>query len=47
VTIADADPEAGTIALVIQAVGKSSGDLVALEPESHCGHCRPLGNPPS
>ncbi len=31
-TIADADPIAGTISLVIQAVGKSTEDLVALEP---------------
>ena len=31
-TIADADPAAGTIALVIQAVGKSTRELVALEP---------------
>jgi ferredoxin--NADP+ reductase len=31
-TIADADAVAGTIALVIQAVGKSTRDLVALEP---------------
>ncbi len=31
-TIADADGQAGTIALVIQAVGKSTQDLVALEP---------------
>jgi ferredoxin--NADP+ reductase len=30
-TIADADPEAGTITLIIQAVGKSTEDLVALE----------------
>jgi ferredoxin--NADP+ reductase len=30
-TIADADPAAGTITLVIQAVGKSTQDLVALE----------------
>lgn len=30
-TIADADPNAGTIALVIQAVGKSTRELVALE----------------
>ncbi len=30
-TIADADPEAGTITLVIQSVGKSTADLVALE----------------
>ena len=31
-TIADADPTAGSIALVIQAVGKSTRELVALEP---------------
>jgi ferredoxin--NADP+ reductase len=30
-TIADADPEAGTITLIIQAIGKSTEDLVALE----------------
>ena len=30
-TIADADPDAGTITLVIQAVGKSTSDLVALD----------------
>ncbi len=30
-TIADADPAAGTISLVIQAIGKSTEDLVALE----------------
>ncbi|MEI7732697.1 MAG: sulfide/dihydroorotate dehydrogenase-like FAD/NAD-binding protein [Verrucomicrobiota bacterium] len=45
-TIADADPKRGTIALVIQAVGKSTRDLVALEPgqflEDVCG---PLGKP--
>jgi len=29
-TIADADPDAGTITLIIQAVGKSTEDLVAL-----------------
>ena len=29
-TIADADPEAGTITLVIQAVGKTSCDLCVL-----------------
>jgi ferredoxin--NADP+ reductase len=45
-TIADADPAAGTIALVIQSVGKSTRDLVALEP----GHAiadivGPLGHP--
>jgi ferredoxin--NADP+ reductase len=31
-TIADADPEAGSIALVIQSVGKSTRELVALNP---------------
>ncbi|MFA5193194.1 MAG: sulfide/dihydroorotate dehydrogenase-like FAD/NAD-binding protein [Verrucomicrobiia bacterium] len=31
-TIADADPAAGSIALVIQAVGKTTRDLVALNP---------------
>jgi len=31
-TIADADPDRGTITLVIQAVGKSTEDLVALQP---------------
>ena len=31
-TVADADPKAGTIALVIQAVGKSTKELVALQP---------------
>jgi ferredoxin/flavodoxin---NADP+ reductase len=30
-TIADADPEAGTITLIVQAIGKSTEDLVALE----------------
>ena len=45
-TVADADPAAGTIALVIQAVGKSTQELTALEP----GECildisGPLGTP--
>jgi ferredoxin--NADP+ reductase len=45
-TIADAHPEIGTITLVIQAVGKSTRDLVALTP----GHAiqdvaGPLGHP--
>jgi ferredoxin--NADP+ reductase len=31
-TIADADPAAGTITLIIQAVGKSTSDLVELQP---------------
>ena len=45
-TIADADPVAGTIALVIQAVGKSTRDLVALEPgQSIDGVAGPLGKP--
>ena len=45
-TIADADPVAGTLALVIQAVGKSTRDLVALEPgQSIEGIAGPLGRP--
>ena len=45
-TIADADPEKGTIALVIQAVGKSTRDLVAMEPgEFITGIAGPLGKP--
>lgn len=43
-TIADADPAAGTIALVIQAVGKSTRELVALEPgEAIANIAGPLG----
>ena len=45
-TIADADPAAGTIALVIQAVGKSTRELVALEVgESILDISGPLGHP--
>ncbi|HLH55895.1 MAG TPA: sulfide/dihydroorotate dehydrogenase-like FAD/NAD-binding protein [Verrucomicrobiae bacterium] len=45
-TIADANPEAGTIALVIQSVGKSTRDLVALEPgDKIAGIAGPLGRP--
>jgi ferredoxin--NADP+ reductase len=45
-TIADADAPAGTIALVIQAVGKSTRDLVALESgESIADIAGPLGKP--
>ena len=45
-TIADGDAEAGTIALVIQSVGKSTGDLVALEVgESIADIAGPLGRP--
>jgi NAD(P)H-flavin reductase len=45
-TIADADSPAGTIALVIQAVGKSTRDLVALEPgENIADVVGPLGKP--
>lgn len=45
-TIADCDPAAGSITLVIQAVGKSTNELVALKP----GDCirdiaGPLGHP--
>jgi ferredoxin/flavodoxin---NADP+ reductase len=45
-TIADADPKAGTIALVIQAVGKSTQELVALEPgQAITDIAGPLGHP--
>ena len=45
-TIADGDAEAGTITLVIQEVGKSTGDLVALEVgESIADIAGPLGRP--
>jgi ferredoxin/flavodoxin---NADP+ reductase len=45
-TIADADPAAGRITLVVQAVGKSTRDLVALEPgESIQDIAGPLGHP--
>jgi ferredoxin/flavodoxin---NADP+ reductase len=45
-TIADADPAAGTITLVIQAVGKSTRDLVALEPGGAIADIAgPLGQP--
>src|SRR5690242_290002 len=45
-TIADADPAAGTITLVIQSVGKSTRDLVALEPgQTVAGIAGPLGKP--
>src|SRR5258708_29037578 len=45
-TLADADPAAGTIALVSQAVGKSTRDLVALEVgQTIEGIAGPLGKP--
>ena len=45
-TIADADPQAGTIALVIQAVGKSTKELAALQPgDTIAGIAGPLGHP--
>ncbi len=45
-TIADADSVAGTIALVIQAVGKSTQDLVALAPGGVIADIvGPLGHP--
>jgi len=45
-TIADADPEAGTISLVIQAVGKSTFDLVERQPgDEIAGIAGPLGKP--
>ena len=45
-TIADADAGAGTIALVIQAVGKSTNELVSLKPgEAIANIVGPLGKP--
>lgn len=45
-TIADADAAAGTISLIIQSVGKSTRDLVALEPgEAIADIAGPLGRP--
>jgi ferredoxin--NADP+ reductase len=45
-TIADSDPAAGTIVLVIQAVGKSTSDLVALAPGDRIHDIvGPLGRP--
>jgi ferredoxin/flavodoxin---NADP+ reductase len=45
-TVADANPAAGTIALVIQAVGKSTRELVALQPgETIRDISGPLGVP--
>ena len=45
-TIADADPVSGSIALVIQAVGKSTRELVALQPgDSIRDIAGPLGHP--
>jgi ferredoxin--NADP+ reductase len=44
-TIADANPEAGTITLVVQAVGKSTHEIVALKPGDHIsGIAGPLGH---
>ena len=45
-TIADADPAAGTITLIIQAIGKSTSDLVELGPgEAITDIAGPLGSP--
>ena len=45
-TVADGNPQAGTITLVIQAVGKSTRDLVALEPgDTIQDIAGPLGHP--
>jgi ferredoxin--NADP+ reductase len=45
-TIADSDSTAGTITLVIQSVGKSTTELVALQPgDSISGIAGPLGHP--
>jgi ferredoxin--NADP+ reductase len=45
-TIADSHPQAGSITLVIQAVGKSTKELVALAPGDHIHDIAgPLGHP--
>jgi ferredoxin--NADP+ reductase len=45
-TIADAEPAAGVITLVVQAVGKSTRELVAMkEGEAIATVCGPLGRP--
>ena len=45
-TIADSDPEAGTITLIIQSVGKSTADLTALAPgDAITDVAGPLGRP--
>ena len=45
-TIADSNPETGAIALVIQAVGKSTNELVALKPgDAINAVAGPLGHP--
>ena len=45
-TIAAADPEAGTISLIIQSIGKSTSDLVELEPgDAITDVAGPLGRP--
>jgi len=45
-TIAAADPEAGTISLIIQSIGKSTTDLVELEPgDAITDVAGPLGRP--
>jgi len=44
-TVADANPDKGSITLVIQAVGKSTNELVALQPGDHIsGIAGPLGH---
>jgi ferredoxin/flavodoxin---NADP+ reductase len=46
ITIAGADPERGTITLVVQAVGATTQDLCALEPgDNLLDLCGPLGKP--
>jgi ferredoxin/flavodoxin---NADP+ reductase len=45
-TLADADPEAGTITLVIQGIGKSTTDLASLQPgDAIRDVAGPLGRP--
>ncbi len=45
-TIADANPRSGVISVVVQAVGKSTNEIVALQPGDHIsGVAGPLGHP--
>jgi ferredoxin/flavodoxin---NADP+ reductase len=45
-SLADIDPVAGTISLIVMAVGKTTSEMAALKPgESILDLCGPLGNP--
>ena len=45
-SLADIDPAAGTISLIVMAVGKTTSEMAALKPgEALLDLCGPLGNP--